>query len=63
MAVKQRCPSCNTYSLKCTKTIPVELGTHELECVRVSYWKCSKCNAYYHLHIPMGKLTKVKSPN
>ncbi len=40
--------------------MPIDIGEHELECSRVSYWKCKECDSYFELTVPMSKLRTVK---
>ena len=57
---KQRCPNCNGLTFRQQKTTPTEVGNHELENARVSYYKCSACGCYARLETPMSRLTVLK---
>ena len=57
---KQRCPNCASLSFKAIKSAPTELGYHELENARVSYWRCSVCGCYAQLLTPKSELHIIK---
>ena len=58
--LKQRCPNCNALAFKATKSMATELGNHELENARISYWKCAECGCYAQLLAPQSKLVLIK---
>lgn len=57
---KQRCPNCDSLTFKQQKTLPTDLGDHELENARVSFYKCSSCGCYAKLETPKSRLTIIK---
>lgn len=59
---KQFCPKCRLQSLKCVRTVAVELERHPLEFGRLSMWRClnPNCQARFQLRTPEGKLIALR---
>lgn len=57
---KQRCPNCDSLTFRQQKTLHTDIGGHELENGRVSYYKCTACGCYAKLETPMSRLTVIR---